>query len=203
MAFLRERIDEEVSQGATFTLEDNVVEVPTRSGFVQRIALWSAPRRIYSISYETREKQFADAIRNLYMRAGGKLEGFLLKDWNDFEATDENLDPIPIDGNPNFAVQWQLVKRYGNRKRVIRFPVDGTFSFSPQSPFRSVREIDYDTGIVTLGTQRNINEELPVNFEFDVPVRFSDDSLDVVIGNIENASIPSIELQELIGEFAT
>jgi uncharacterized protein (TIGR02217 family) len=62
--------------------------------------------------------------------------------------------------------------------------------------------IDYSTGLVTF-TSGNIPaaaQAVTATFEFDVPVRFAEDTLKVSMTMIDLGNIPSIPLLEVLSE---
>jgi uncharacterized protein (TIGR02217 family) len=116
----------------------------------------------------------------------GRAHGFRFKDWNDFEAEDEWF------GNgDNVTVDFQLVKTYTvdtqSYQHTITKPVAGTIRVfldgveKDEGPGAGEWELDYTTGIVTMGTAPSAvgPEVLTWTGEFDVPVRFDDDDMKV------------------------
>jgi uncharacterized protein (TIGR02217 family) len=57
--------------------------------------------------------------------------------------------------------------------------------------------IDTATGVVTFGTAPAAGIEITAGFEFDVPVRFDSDTLDVTLDIERLGSITSIPLLEI------
>lgn len=202
MAFIDERLNDEIARGATFSPQIPVTVGTTRSGSEQRVQLWSGPRRVFSIDFSEREIEEIEEIRDFYIRVGGPANSFRLKDWSDFQVRMEPLEPVAstIDDNGRTDT-WRIVKRYGSHVRRIDKPVDnGTFEFDASSPYRSLSSIDYSTGIVTLVGSRRATEQLPVNCEFDVRARFSDTTLEMTVHYLDSAEIRAVQLIELIGD---
>ena len=60
--------------------------------------------------------------------------------------------------------------------------------------------VDLLTGIVTLDAAPGEGEAVVAGFEFDVPVRFDTDRLDVELSGFDAAVVPNIPVIEVIGE---
>jgi uncharacterized protein (TIGR02217 family) len=103
------------------------------------------------------------------------------------------------------AASFQLKKIYGASfapwTRVITQPVAGTVLIAvdsvEQTPDRF--SVNDTTGVVTF-----VPEHIPGNgaavtagFEFDVPVRFDTDQLEINLAQIEAGSIPHIPIVEI------
>jgi len=97
---------------------------------------------------------------------------------------------------------FQLVKRYTSGAqswtRAIAKPVTGTVRIA----FGGVEQpsgwsADTTTGLVTFSTAPGVGVAVTAGFEFDVPVRFDSDALDVTLDLERLGSITSIPLLEL------
>jgi uncharacterized protein (TIGR02217 family) len=97
---------------------------------------------------------------------------------------------------------FQLVKRYASGSqtwtRAIAKPVAGTVRIAlggVEQP--SGWSVDTTTGIVTFSTAPSSGVAITAGFEFDVPVRFDTDALDVTLDLERLGSITSIPLLEI------
>jgi uncharacterized protein (TIGR02217 family) len=130
----------------------------------------------------------------------GPAYPFRFKDWSDFEAVD-----VEIGTGDGSLELFQLVKRYDLVfvvTRVIQLPVDGTVEISVDGDLVDEADytVDYSTGLVTFGTAPAAGEVITATFEFDVPVRFADDVLNVSMTMVDLGDIPSIPLIEVLSE---
>ena len=97
---------------------------------------------------------------------------------------------------------FQLVKRYasGNQiwTRTITKPVAGTVRVALDGAEQvGGWSVDTTNGVVTFGTAPAAGVAITAGFEFDVPVRFDTDALDVTLDLERLGSITSIPLLEL------
>ena len=175
--FIEERLLDKVTYSSQFGTEFNTRVVTLRSGVERRNANWSAPLGRYSIRYELLEPDEHQIVLNAHKACMGALVGFRLKDWSDYEATDEFIGTS--DGTTNQTLQ--LTKRYKfgplAYDRKISKPVYSTvklYADGVEIPYT----LDSTTGLITFshGTSGAI---MTWYGEFDVPVRFDDDRLDV------------------------
>ena len=97
---------------------------------------------------------------------------------------------------------FQLVKVYASGSqswtRTITKPVDGTVKVAIDGTEQtSGWSVDTTTGLVTFTTAPATGAIITAGFEFDVPVRFDTDQLDVTLDIERLGSITSIPLLEL------
>lgn len=103
------------------------------------------------------------------------------------------------DGSTN---RFALVKRYASGgqswARAIVKPATGTVRVAVNGIEQaSGWTIDGETGIVTFATSPSASLPITAGFEFDVPVRFDTDILDVTLDFERLGSITSIPLMEV------
>lgn len=164
-----------VSYGSQFGQEFNTRITTLKSGHERRNANWSMPLGRYSISYDALNPEDHPKVRGAHMACLGSLIGFRLKDWTDFEAEMEHIGT-----GTGSASGYGLLKSYHfgplTLQRHISKPVVGTVTiFVDGQP--TAAEIDYTTGAVTLAAPAG--SQIYWSGEFDVPVRFESDRLDV------------------------
>ena len=97
---------------------------------------------------------------------------------------------------------FQLVKRYASGSqtwvRTITKPVAGSVAVALNgTPQASGWSVDTTTGVITFTTAPGLSVAITAGFEFDVPVRFDTDVLDVTLDLERLGSITSIPLLEI------
>jgi uncharacterized protein (TIGR02217 family) len=108
----------------------------------------------------------------------------------------------PIGTGNGAATQFQLAKRYTSGaqswSRAITYPVAGTVTIAMNgTPQASGWSVSTTTGLVTFTTAPGAGVAITAGFEFDVPVRFDTDVLDVTLDLERLGSITSIPLLEI------
>ena len=173
--FNETRLLDKVSYGSEFGQEFNTRIVTLRSGVERRNIMWSMPLGRYSVNYQAILPEHHDLVRGAHMASMGSAIPFRLKDWTDFTADGEVI------GEADGDVQsLQLAKTYNfgsfSLTRPIKKPVTGKVQlFANGTPIAST--VNYTTGIATFSADDG--DEISWSGEFDVPVRFESDKLDV------------------------
>ena len=142
-------------------------------------------------------KSSADAIELLefYESRNGPLHGFRFRDPLDNEA--ESKLGRGTGGIRNF----DLIKSYGaapySYVRRITKPVEGSVRAFIDDVETSV-SVDYQRGIIQFETPPYLGAVITASFDFDVPVRFASESLDIVLDDFGAAQIQDIPLIEIL-----
>lgn len=188
----------EVSFKAKSFAEFKTNIVVLNSGNEKRNQQWQNSRKKYEIELKNIGKAEANKIMSFFQARKGKLNGFRFKDWNDFEAKDEEIGTG--DGE---TIEYQLVKNYGdetyNYQRKITKPVEGKLTIKQDGSIISGSTYDvlWDKGIITFDTAPDTGAVITADFEFDVPVRFDTDFLSLKTEEYGKSSIDKISLIEI------
>ncbi len=205
-AFHEVRFPDNISRGARGGPERRTQVVELTSGAEERNASWANSRRRYDVAYGIRRADDLAAVVAIFEARNGRLHGFRYKDWADYKSCLPSQTPGPADqvigtGNGT-ATQFQLAKRYTSGAqswtRSIAKPVAGTVSIALNgTPLVSGWSVSTTTGVVTFATPPAAGVTVTAGFEFDVPVRFDTDMLDVTLDVERLGSISSIPLLEI------
>ena len=180
--FNETRLLDAVAYGSEFGAEFRTRIVTLRSGAERRNVGWSMPLGRYSVLYQALQPQDHMAVRGAHMASMGSAIPFRFKDWTDFQAVDQ-----VIATGTGSVQSAQLVKKYPfgtiSLERIITKPVSGTVVVTQwdgvpaNAPVVIPATVNYTTGVATF--QATLGYTVAWSGEFDVPVRFSDDRLDV------------------------
>jgi uncharacterized protein (TIGR02217 family) len=206
MAFHEIRFPDNISRGARGGPERRTQIVELASGDEERNASWANSRRRYDAAYGVRRADDLAAVVAFFEARNGRLYGFRWKDWGDYKsclpsgasaATDQ-----AIGTGDGTTTAFQLVKAYNSSAqtwtRTITKPVTGTATVSIDGVVQaSGWLVDTATGLVTFATAPASGTAITAGFEFDVPVRFDTDRLDVTHDIERLGSITSIPLIEV------
>jgi uncharacterized protein (TIGR02217 family) len=206
MAFHEVRFPDNISRGARGGPERRTQIVELASGAEERNASWANSRRRYDVAYGIRRADDLAAVVAFFEARNGRLHGFRFKDWADFKSCPPSQTPGPTNqaiGTGNgAATQFQLTKRYTSGaqswSRTITKPVAGTVTIALNgTPLVSGWSVSTTTGVVNFTTAPATGIAITAGFEFDVPVRFDTDALDVTLDLERLGSITSIPLVEI------
>lgn len=206
MAFHEIRFPDAISRGARGGPERRTQIVELASGAEERNASWANSRRRYDVAYGIRRADDLAAVVAFFEARNGRLYGFRFKDWADFKSCLPSQLPGPTDQaigtGDGSTTQFQLTKRYSSGAqswtRLIAKPVAGTVTVALNgTPQASGWSVSPTTGLITFATAPAAGVALTAGFEFDVPVRFDTDTLDITLDLERLGSIPSIPLTEI------
>ena len=206
MAFHEVRFPDNISRGARGGPERRTQIVELASGDEERNASWANSRRRYDVAYGIRRADDLAAVVAFFEARNGRLHGFRFKDWADYKScapsgTPSSADQMIGTGNGS-RTTFQLAKRYtsGSQSwtRPITKPVAGSVKIRLDAAEQvSGWVVDTTTGVVTFAAAPGNGVTIRAGFEFDVPVRFNSDLLDVTLDIERLGSITSISLVEI------
>ena len=125
----------------------------------------------------------------------GSLYGFRFRD-----PLDNTYDGWLAEGSGE-QTEFHLTKTYGEVPHVyvrrITKPVSGTVSVSVDGVPTPV-SVDYMRGVIQFETAPAMGAIITAAFEFDVPVRFVSDALDIELDDFGSTQIQDIPLIEIL-----
>lgn len=177
-----DRLPDDIECGARARPRFSTEIVTTDGGWEVRNSRWAYPLHEFEFNLSPNPRDAEDFLhfRDLFYAAGGSDEAFLFKHWADYQAEGT---PIGVGGDGETA--FQLSKAYSRgaitRTRKITRPVSGTVAIYLGGVAQpSGWSVDTATGIVTFDAAPGNGVEITADFEFDVPVRFADDEIELV-----------------------
>ncbi len=203
MSFIEIQFPTDISYGATGGPTYSTDVVTMFSGHEQRNSNWKNARGKYNIASGVKTESQWQALIAFFRSCKGKAIGFRFKDWSDYSVANQQ---IGIGDGSN--TELQLIKTYASGNAVvirkINKPVVGTVKI-----YRNGREftsnlrgatnysVDYATGIVSFSEAAEPGMIITADFEFDVPVRFDTDELQLSIDSFNSGSWSGISLIEI------
>jgi uncharacterized protein (TIGR02217 family) len=180
------------------------------NGRESRNQRWKNARRAYDAGSGIRSVADLYEVLGFFEARRGELYGFRFRDPVDCKSCPPGGTPAATDqriGTGDGATaQFQLVKTYADAGgafiRRVEKPVEGSTLVSVEGvkvPPSDV-SVDHLTGTVTFRTGKvpPAGAAIRAGFEFDVPVRFAIDRIDVNLTAFEAGRIPSIPLMEIL-----
>lgn len=180
------------------------------NGRENRNARWRRARRSYDAGSGIKSIGDLYEVLAFFEARMGQLYGFRFRDPLDWKsgpphgavsATDQLIGT-----GDGVTRTFQLVKIYGDAgggtRRTIEKPVAGTVQVSVNgaSVATSGFSCDAATGIVTFGAAHvpPVGAVVRAGFEFDVPVRFDTDRIDINLSAFNAGRIPTIPVLEIL-----
>jgi uncharacterized protein (TIGR02217 family) len=206
MAFHEVQFPDNISRGARGGPERRTQIVELASGDEERNASWANSRRRYDVAYGIRRADDLAAVVAFFEARNGRLHGFRFRDWGDYKSCQPSQTPGLTDQairtGDGATTAFQLVKHYASGSqtwtRTITKPVAGSVRIALAGVEQSSGwSVDTATGVVTFSVAPGSGVAVTAGFEFDVPVRFDTDALDVTLDLERLGSITSIPLLEI------
>lgn len=207
MNFHDVRFPASISFGSMGGIERRTEIVELVSGYEERNAPWAHARRRYDAGLGVRSLDDLAAVLAFFEARRGRLYGFRWKDWLDHKSCAPSEVPTATDQELGRAgdadTRWTLVKRYGDAGASYARPIAKPVPTSVRVAVDGVElatekfSIDPASGELVLATAPRVGAMVSAGFEFDVPVRFDTDVLEVNMAAFEAGEIPSIPIIEV------
>jgi uncharacterized protein (TIGR02217 family) len=177
------------------------------SGAESRNARWAGSKRRWEAGGGVIRSDQAHELLAFFEARRGRMHGFRFRDPVDWKscspsqaisATDQ-----PLGAGDGARTQFQLVKRYASGgaswDRTITRPVEDTVLVAIDGELTTDIEMDLATGIVAFDVAPAEGAVLSAGFEFDVPVRFDADRLEVALVGYDAVRVVRAPLVEIAG----
>jgi len=208
MSFHEVTLPARLAFGSTGGVERRTEIVTLGSGFERRSTPWAQGRRRYLIGANLRSLDDMAALTAFFEARRGRLYGFRFRDFADFKSCAPGVEVSAMDQvlEPGDGVrtEFALSKRYGDEEtateRRITKPVEGTVRLAvdgvecPTATFA----VNLANGRVTLDEAPEAGAVVTAGFEFDTPVRFDTDRIEVTLESFDSgrmAAAPLIEVR--------
>ena len=206
MSFHEVRFPLEIALGARGGPERRTEIVTLGSGREKRNARWAHARRKWDAGWGIKSLGALGDVVSFFEERRGRLHGFRWKDRLDHSSAPHGAAVTAFDQvlgtGDGERISFQLVKRYGASDdpylRPIAKPVAGSVRIAVDGgELSSGYAVDVTTGFVTFDSAPDEGAAVTAGFQFDVPVRFDSDYLEVDLAAFEAGAIPSVPVIEI------
>jgi uncharacterized protein (TIGR02217 family) len=199
--FVEERFPECVSFGSSGGPGFKTSVFEFDSGFTASMIEWDRLRARYDVTFENATPTDIEQVEEFFYGMRGQALGFRYKDWSDYQITQQNV--LVGDGDKD---RFQIFKRYTSGghtfDRIIKKPVANTMEFTLNGAVQLENGdyfINYTTGEIIFPSAPPVGAVGYITYmEFDVPVRFASDELDVTYNDFRQLKINSIPMIEIL-----
>lgn len=208
MSFHDIRFPTKLSFGSTGGPERRTDIVALGSGFEERNSPWAHGRRRYDAGLGVKSLNDLYAVIAFFEARRGRLYGFRWKDHLDFKSRGP-LEAVTaadqsIGTGTGALTAFQLSKSYVSGPtsyvRPIKKPVSGSVIVAAggvQKVLGTDYTLDLAAGVVTFATAPPNGAAVTAGFEFDVPVRFDTDRLEISLAAFKAGELPHIPVVEI------
>lgn len=185
------RLARDIEVGAKAKPRYRTDVITADGGYEVRNQVWRYPLFTFEITLEPGDEtdegdpdpetieKLEEFIR-LFHAVGGSHGTFPFRHWRDYQAVDQVLGPAAGGGLNDF----QLYRTYPlgpiTRRRKILLPVLGTVTAKVNGVAATLISVDRGTGVIRLTDTPPDGAIITASFDFDVPVRFADDELEMI-----------------------
>ena len=208
MTFHDVRFPASLSFGSLGGPERRTEIVTFANGHEERNTPWAQSRRRYDAGMGLRSLDDLETVIAFFEARHGMLHSFRWKDWVDHKSTRASQQIRATDqllGIGDWSkTAFQLIKTYRSggssvarpiRKPIaetVRVALDGT-ELAPGAGW----SLNAATGIVIFDTPPATGASVQAGFEFDVPVRFDTDLIQISVASFGAGEIPKIPVVEV------
>jgi uncharacterized protein (TIGR02217 family) len=210
MSFHDVRFPTAISRNAQGGPERRTDVVVLGSGYEERNSRWADSRRNYNAGYGVKSLDDLYQIIAFFEERRGRLHAFRWRDPMDWKSSPPNATSTPLDqvlgSGDGTRATFQLCKTYGSAfapwTRDIKKPVAATVRIAVAGSERVAGTdfaVDASSGLVTFlaGHIPLDGESVTAGYEFDVPVRFDTDKLEINLSGFTSGAIPNIPIVEV------
>jgi uncharacterized protein (TIGR02217 family) len=194
-----------LGRGASVTPGFSTAIVTTASGHEQRNADWASGRLRFDAGPGVRSEADLQTLIAFFRARRGAARGFRFRDPYDFSS--RSIAGAVTAGDQLLGVgdgvrtEFPLIKRYGAEgdaelRRITR-PVMGSVLVSLGGMLSVSGWVLLDGGVVSFTTPPGAGVQVRAGFQFDVPVRFAEDSLEIDAALFAAGDAPSVPLIEV------
>jgi len=208
MSFHEVRFPASLSFGSVGGPERRTEIVALANGFEERNTPWAHSRRHYDAGLGLRSLDDVEALIAFFEARQGQLYGFRWKDWSDFKSSLPTGQVTPLDQligvGDGVQTAFGLTKAYvsglQSYVRPVAKPVAGTVRVAVGGD--ALQEaidwaVDLPNGIITFAAAPDLEAEVRAGFEFDVPVRFDTDRIQVSVASFRAGDLPAVPVIEV------
>lgn len=208
------RFDASINYGSSGGSGFNTTVFEGHGGVEQRGQNWATTKGKWNVAQGIKDTASFQVIKNLFMAVRGKAIGFRFKDWTDYQLIDEPATPVADGTNRVFKLQKTYTSgALSYTRRVFKPTYDADVTEGtdplvvknngvvvPRGAGVSQVDVDFTTGKLTFGTSvvPAAGHIITVTGEFDLPVRFDTDFLDVSLEDFDQETWSNIPLVELL-----
>ncbi len=208
MAFHNIRFPLDISIGARGGPQRLTDIVTLASGAEERNSRWMHSRRRYDAGYGVKSRADMRNVLEFFEERRGRFHAFLWRDALDYSSANSGAgisqNDQPLGTGDGTTTEFALIKRYGGSFDPYDRPITKPQILSVLVALDGVAvapsEFDVDglTGMLTFDIAPPSASVVTAGFEFDVPVRFDIDLLDIELTSFDAAAAPNIPVVEVM-----
>lgn len=193
------RFPEDIRFGVSGGAEYNTTIITTGSGEEQRNRNWSDSRGRYTLDHGPHNLTRTESLISFFRIVGGMEKGFRFKDWTDYSVDQASTGKTALVTSTTYQLQKAYILGSYTELRTVTKPVTSSVKVYKDNVLQTLTTdytLDSTTGIVTFLSSPGVSV-ITWTGEFDVPVRFNSDRLEITTVDKGLYSWQQIELIEV------
>lgn len=200
------RFPTSISKGSSGGPRRRTDIVTLRSGYEERNSVWADSRREYDAGLGIRNINDMHEILAFFEARLGRLYGFRWKDWVDYKSCPPNQETSYSDQNTGIPASLaeirQITKQYSSGPTTYTRGITKPIASTITAKYAGVDVsgdllVDETSGQFRLLRPFIPGEAIFLGFEFDVPVRFVNDHIDISVEQFNAGSLPQLNVIEV------
>lgn len=194
-----------LGRGALVIPQFSTAIVTTANGHEQRNSDWANARLRFDAGPGVRSEADLQTLIAFFRARRGAARAFRFRD--PFDCSSNGMTGVVTAGDQwlgdgdGIRTEFALVKRYGRDSdgevRPIRYPVAGSLLVSVNGMLTTSGWELRDGGIIAFSVAPASGARIRAGFQFDVPVRFAEDQLEIEADGIAAGAAPRVPLIEV------
>jgi uncharacterized protein (TIGR02217 family) len=191
-AFDNVRLPIDIERGTVGGPSYRTSVITLESGHERRNQIWPVPLNSFNVGYGIQKREDMEAVYAFFNARLGRARGFRFRNWLDFQVRGGPVGIVPDNAN-----QRQLIRVYDDpanpQLRVVTHPEVDTIKVYVNQILTTAYTVK-PGGIIEFASDPG--NDVLVSFDYDHPVRFDIDRLDITLNTYREGVIPSIQIVE-------
>lgn len=208
MAFHDIRFPATLSFGSLGGPERRTEIVTLANGHEERNTPWAQARRRYDAGLGLRSLDDVERLIAFFEARQGMLHAFRWKDWADYKTCPASRAVSALDQTlgfgDGFSTVFRLTKTYRSGEwastRLLTRPVAGSVraAIGGTEVVEALHwSVNAATGEISFVTPPAVGAEITIGCDFDVPVRFDTDVIQVSVASFQAGDVPKVPVVEV------
>ena len=198
-----------IGREASVLTEFSTAVVESASGHEQRMIDWSNARMRFDAGPGVRSEEDVATLVEFFRARRGRARCFRFRDPFDGSSSADGAPVTPFDQplgvGTGLVTRFGLFKYYGGdgaahtdaQRRPVTRPVAGTIRVGADGVELTSGWVHFGMGVIQFEEAPAKGTVLTVGYDYDVPVRFASDTLEVSRATFRAGEIPSVPLIEV------
>ena len=192
------RLDEKISYGSRVGPVYRTTIIAGEAGYEQAVQHWSRGRLQMIIGSGLKDRDDAALLIAFFRARAGRARAFRVKDWTDYTTVDQPCLLLTSGADDTYQLQKHYTSGGVTEIRSITKPVSATATVKRNGiAVGSGYSINYATGVLTVSP--SLGGTWTWSGQFDVPMRFDTDVMDMNIEAFDTRTWEGIPLIEVLG----